>query len=46
MSWLKQESEEDGIVVSIWSKKVGRIDRMLCFKKEDGKFDHVVQQLH
>lgn len=36
---------DNAIVVSIWSKKVGRIERMLCFKKEDGKYDHIVKQL-
>lgn len=37
---------KDAIIVSVWSKKVGRIDNMLCFRdKETGAFDHIIKQL-
>lgn len=39
------EPSKDAIIVSVWSKKVGRIDSMLCFRdKETGTFDHIIQQ--
>ena len=36
---------KDAIIVSVWSKKVGRINNMLCFRdKETGTFDHIIKQ--
>jgi hypothetical protein len=32
------------IIVSVWSKKVGRLKNMLCFKQEDGTYDHIIKQ--
>ena len=35
---------ENSIIVSIWSKKVGRINRMQCFRQKNGEFNRVIQQ--
>ena len=47
--WLKGkiiEVSNNSIVVSIYSKKVGRIGRMMCFRnKETGRFDKIIKQL-
>lgn len=48
--WLKGKvieiPNENCIIVSIYSKIVGRIDRMMCFKnKETSKFDKIIKQL-
>lgn len=48
--WLKGKIIEilndNCIIVSIYSKKVGRIERMMCFRNKDtGKFDKIIKQL-
>lgn len=48
--WLKGKiieiPNDDCIIVSIYSKKVGRIERMMCFRNKDtGNFDKIIQQL-
>lgn len=47
MQWLKgriiEIPNEKTIVVSIWSRRVGRIPRMMCFRKENGAFDHIIK---
>lgn len=40
------EPYKDAIVISIWSKKVGRINRMMCFRQKNCEFNRVIQQLH
>ena len=47
--WLKGRIIEmpnaDTIVVSIWSRRVGRIDRMMCFRdKASGAFSRIIRQ--
>ncbi len=32
------------IIVSVWSKKVGRISRLQCFKDEDGVYYKIIKQ--
>ena len=45
--WLKgkviEMPNENTIVINIWSKRVGRINRMMCFKK-DGVFQNIIRQ--
>ena len=36
---------EKTIVISIWSKKCGKIDRMMCFKSLNGYFNNIFKQL-
>ena len=33
---------DDAIIVSVWSKRVGKINRLLIFKKQNGEFDHII----
>jgi hypothetical protein len=46
--WLKGKiieiPNDKTIVISIWSKKVGKIERMMCFKR-DGIFQKIIKQL-
>ena len=43
---IKVLDDEKVIVASIWSKKCGRIDGMMCFKNnKKGYFDNIVKQL-
>ena len=47
--WLKGKiieiPSDNCIIVSIYSKKVGRINRMMCFRnKKTGKFDKIIKQ--
>lgn len=48
--WLKgkiiEMVSDDCIVVSIYSKKVGRINRMMCFRDKDtNKFRKIIKQI-
>lgn len=47
--WLKGkviEVSTNSIVVSVHSKKVGKIDRMVCFRnRKTNKFDKIIKQL-
>ena len=48
--WLKGKiiefPNDNCIIVSIYSKKVGRIKRMMCFRNKDsGNFDKIIKQL-
>lgn len=49
--WLKGKIIEvsnsgNSIVVSVYSKRVGKIDRMMCFRnKKTNKFDKIIKQL-
>lgn len=47
--WLKGkiiEVSNNSITLSLYSKKVGRIEAMMCFRnKETGRFDKIIKQL-
>ena len=42
--YVKEVYNNEAIVVSIYSKKCGRINRMMCFKK-NGKYNKIIKQL-
>ena len=45
--WLKGkiiEVKENSIIIKIWSKKVGHIEKMMCFK-EKNCYINVIKQL-
>lgn len=49
--WMKGKiikvPNNDTIVISIWSKKVGRINNMMCFRdKKTGNFNKIIKQIN
>ena len=47
--WLKGkviEVKDDSIIIKAWSKRVGHIERMMCFKdKEKSCYNNIIKQL-
>lgn len=43
--YIREVPNENTITISIKSKKVGRIERMMCFRDKNGMFNRIIECL-